>query len=534
MVQENNKEVNSDDDIFGEWTKEITFKKPANEKLIIDKKTPLPKKEGKEKKAKKEEEPIAVAFLYAEVIRKDEDFAVMVRDENATLYKWQDNHWKQQTEHDSKQHAFEWLKINFPEKSTHRNAVECYKTALLNAKRLPEKPRENIIPLKDKWLLVTDDGKLVVMIPDKKFGVTYQINANLDSGEELLYTPKEVPENTLFKRFLNTSIPEIEVQNLIQEFTGSTLIQDTRFQKALVNTGEGSNGKSQYLEIVAAMHRKVASMRLDNLEGFGTYNLIDASLAISAEAPKRGLNEEILKACITGDKITVESKFKNAFEYNPTAKWIIACNRFPKIMDESNGLWRRLMIVDWKVVIKEGSPKMIRDLAKQVIEKELIHVVNWSLAGLVRLMQRNKFIIPQSISDATEREKEISNTVIPFVSDLGINYSQNLTLKEKIYEKYIQYCEEQGFPHYFNVEFWTRMKSRFPELKESKKRSNGGFKRYMNLEFDVKPTIREPHKFPDSLTWINWDIEESVVQSIEDELAAEVDHLLNSKENIEN
>ena len=437
--------------------------------------------------AKVNTEKAAVEYSYARFVEECHNLSVGLHDESATLYRWVGSYWKSQSEHESKQEALQWLKTMAIDKASAKVAGECYRTALLMGKPLPARTTETVIPFVDNCLRMKEDFTFEVIAPVRNHGITYQVNADIGPLCKD-YQLGELPEDSLFKKFLETSLPDKAVRDIIQEYSGYTLLGDTRFQKMLVNTGDGSNGKSVYLQIISALHQKVTSIRLEKLDGFGTYGLKDSSLAIAAEAPKRGLNEEILKACISGDKITLEGKFKNQFEYSPTAKWIVACNRFPKIQDESNGMWRRVIIVDWKVVIDENSKDMVLNLGKKIVDKELVHVVDWCLIGLQRLLKRGKFDVPESVNKALEREKEKSNSVIPFVSDYEIDYTTDqATAKDTMYKKYSEYCEAQGFIPYGNAEFWTRMKAKFPKLKEERRRTHGLAKRFVFLAFNQVP-----------------------------------------------
>lgn len=478
MLTKENEEIKTQDSEFVDFTEEDLNQHKLS-KNEVEKATAMLAASAAKKKKKQE---IAIELQYSRVVASNPDIAVVVQEEAVYMYQWAGNHWKPVSEHDAKKQAHAWLELMAPEFANDRKAGECYRTALLKAKPLPPAPTATVIPFQDRWLEVTDSSDFMVVEPDKRVGITYEIAAKLDQPVGP-YVPAPVPTNSRLHKFLNTSVPAMDSQELLQEYSGYTLIPDTRHQKALVNTGDGSNGKSVYIAIVSALHRKIAAMRLDRLDSFGTYNLKDASLAISAEAPKKGINEEVLKSCISGDIITLEGKFKNQFEYAPKAKWIVSCNRFPKIEDESNGVWRRLMIVEWKVVIEEGSKDIVLDLDKLIIKYELIHFVNWCLIGLQRLLVRGKFNIPETVKAATAKEKEMSNSVLPFVADTILEESAVSVMKEEVYNRYRDYCEQSGLMPYGNAEFWRRLKARFPKMREERKRVGGEFKRYVYLSF---------------------------------------------------
>jgi putative DNA primase/helicase len=424
----------------------------------------------------------SIELLYARAYKNDIDLAVAQRNDNVSSYQWQGNYWKALTKHDCQQHAFRWLENNFPDKVSAKLAAQCYQSAQFTANQLPDKPKENIVPLKDCWIAMGDDGSLTAIQPNRAYGITYQIGAclNVSDGD---YQPAPLPQDSYFHRFLTTSLPDLEIQELVQQYCGYSLVGDTRHQTAQVWCGFGSNGKSILLKIMQELHQKTAAIRLDKMEQFGLASITDASLAVSAETPKRGINEQMLKACITSDPVVLESKGKNEFTYRPTAKWIIACNRFPRIQDETDGVFRRLQIINWKVQF--DSHNRIDRLDEIIINNELHHVVNWCLAGLQRLLKQGKFILPASVLANTQQEKESSNTVLTFTQDYMMNYSHTgqTIAKEVVFKKYQTYCEEQGHMACGTAEFWSRMYAVFSQLKETKKRELGKQKRHVNLMF---------------------------------------------------
>lgn len=446
------------------------------------------KHQAKKKGKKQHSGDFPPESLYAQTIADDENYAVAERDENVTLYKWQGNFWKKLSRHEGVKAAYNWLKVYAADSAGAKLAAEAFRTALLDAKPLPLVNTETVIPLKNCWIAVANDGTLSVTQPMRHVGITYQINAELDASQEI-YQPKPLPQDSLFAKFLNTSLPERETQELVQEYCGATLLNDTRFQIAIVFLGKGKNGKSVLVNIMAALHNKVAAIRLDRMENFGLVGLVDASLAISAETPKRNIDEQVLKACITSDYVTVEGKGSNQFTYRPTAKFIINANSFPKLTDETDGIWRRLMIVEWK---KQFQPdQQIKNLDALIVEKELALVVDWCLEGLQRLLKRGKFEMPGAVMAATKREQEISNTVEQFKDAYFLELDEEYKLlKEDCYQTYLDYCDVQNYSPMGNVEFWKRVRMIFPTVDEKKVtvQSEGGIghttrKKFMNLKF---------------------------------------------------
>lgn len=475
--------------------------------------------------------------IYADYMLDNENYSVYSFGENINLYEWSKSYWKQINKNDGEGLAMQWIRSYDHNEATDYRSRTCFSTALktLHAekRKLPARPKSIIIPMEDAWLEVHEDGVIFIVEPNKEVGVTYQIKGKVlseqkatitddfgssiegakqesptdDFGNKNIYIPKPVPKNSLFAHFLKNSVPKHEDQRLLAQYTGSTLIPDTRMQTALVIEGPGLNGKSEYANMTSGMHEKVASLDLDDLKGFGKSELVDASLVIVPETPKRSINEQELKKIISGDKIVINQKHKDVFTYEPTAKMIICCNSFPSIQDESNGVWRRLIMMRFDTVISENN--IIKNLSKRIINEEMHILVDWALSGLVDLLKNGDFSIPEHVQANKEAEKKNSKNALIFAEDMYLEVSEECkTKKDDIYNKYKIYCDEKGWNAFGEVQFWKIINQKFPTLQTINKRELGGRKRYCNLFFDLSQAVDDP------------DIDEKTHQmKLEDEIA---------------
>lgn len=425
----------------------------------------------------------SIELIYAQKKNAEGRFAAKEEGENRVLYEWSGVCWDRKTDSCGEKDAWEWLKRHAPAMALPAKAGSLFQSALLDLKTLPENPEQNIVPLANLWLEITEDNRLRIRKPDQKLGISYHIKAELNPEEGAeFYEPKDIPEASLFYQFLAMSLPDINVRNLIQEYCGYTLLNDVRFQTAQVWVGDGSNGKSVLLKLISAIHAKVGSIALDDLKGFNLAPVVDSSLLVSSETPKRGINEQEFKKIVTGDPLTVAYKFKDIFTHSPTAKLLIACNRFPHINDESDGVWRRLQIIRWGVNLSRE--QQIPNLDKSIIKNELHLVVEWCLQGLLRLLDRGDFNEPECVVVHKSEEKRNSNSVLAFKDDNGLKVSNGFTIKKsKLYEQYEQFCESNCLTCFGAPEFWKKLKQVFPNIQEQKKGQNGSRYRVVNLGF---------------------------------------------------
>ena len=96
----------------------------------------------------------------------------------------------------------------------------------------------------------------------------------------------------------------------------------------------------------------------------------------------------MLKQITAGDRLYLDRKGIAGVDIKPTARLVLATNNRPPLGDRSQGLWRRLLLVPFRVSIPESQQD--RQLARK-LRGELPGILNWALDGLIRLRQQGRF-----------------------------------------------------------------------------------------------------------------------------------------------
>ena len=397
----------------------------------------------------------SIDLEFAEFLANDSAWAK----QGGILYHWQGSHWKAMDVKAMNAFAFRWLHENSPTEATARRAEGLVNAALLLCRDLPELTKRNVVPMERRYVEIHSDGRLEVIAPDAGLGITYVVNAEVAAsiGD---YHPDDMPETSMFSQFLETSLPSLGVRELVQEFAGYSLLNTTAFQVGQLWVGEGRNGKSVGLEIVAALHAKAVAMRLDCLTGFNLQPLVGASLAIVSEAPRSNINSETVKAVIAGDQISIDRKHRDPIDYKPTAKWLMSANYVPRTHDHSDGWWRRFQIVPWSVQIPEK--EVIPDLASKIVASELGIVLDWALQGAARLLRRGRFdISAHELVAARNGAMEDTNPVVAWAQEVNpVAHSVGMR-KSEVYAAFREWALDNGYQPPASNEFWKRIKSHF-------------------------------------------------------------------------
>jgi putative DNA primase/helicase len=387
------------------------------------------------------------------------------------LYEWTGSHWSLLPQARLKKGVYKLIAGFFAASGDSRKIHSAPQTAV-SAAGLYEIPKTNqgaemggaIIPCADVTLDIAPDGTVTPREPSKDDGLRYCVNARwVDKG-------KPSPE---FDKFISDTLPDPAVRRLVQQYVGYTLISDTRFQVAQWWFGNGANGKGFLAQVVSALHRKVAAADIEDLGGFGAENLIDASLITVDETPKR-IDEQRLKSAISGDDLNINRKYQVPVTVRLRAKWLLRGNDKPALSDQTDGIWRRLQIIEFTEKF-EGNR---RDdmLADRIVENELPGVLRWAVDGLVMLLKAGGFKdIPESVLAAKrEMQLETDNVLGWWVAKDVQVCDAPRTSKDSAYRNYSVWCKDSGMMPLGAPRFWARVRSiverDYGELRESRPR----------------------------------------------------------------
>ena len=410
----------------------------------------------------------SVEYRFMTKLVKENQYAVA----NESLYKWSGNHWKKLGDDYLKKQAAKFLGTSVKASKI----TSCVQVAMIGLSGLPKAPSSRIIiPCKSQYAEIVE-GNVVWFEPQKALGFTYFIDTDLSEQHGQKFT-----------EFLDMCIPDKEVQNVLQEYAGYTLLGDCRFERAMLLYGKGANGKSVFIEIIRALHAHAKAMRLDQMKGFELGGIVGASLLTSDETPKAKICGDTLKALISGNTISIREIYKSPYDYANTAKILVSANEYPHFDDSSNGFWRRWFFVPFNQTIPQEKRNPL--LAKQIIEQELGSVLQWAVKGLCRLLQSNgQFTAPLSLDREKKAVRQEANSVLGWMADNAITEAigSHPLSKSEVYTRYKNWADSYDITPVSGNTFWKRLKNEVHfDISDKQKRTNKQTTRYVNLHIKV-------------------------------------------------
>jgi P4 family phage/plasmid primase-like protien len=252
--------------------------------------------------------------------------------------------------------------------------------------------------------------------------------------------------------------------DLVREWFGYNLVPDVSQHKFMLMEGEGANGKSVCLRVLEALIGEENTAHV-SLEVFGERFQLCATIGKLANiVPEVGeLNrpeEGYLKAYVAGDTVQIDRKHLTPIQVKPTARITIATNTRPRWADRSEGIWRRMLLVPWRVTVPEE--KQDKHLADYILANELPGVFNWAVRGLAALRQRGRFIEPEICREAIEEYRRETNPARTFLLE-EYQVSPGAEVNSlQLYAAYRRWCEERGHHPLSHGHFGKELRRVYP------------------------------------------------------------------------
>ena len=397
---------------------------------------------------KKKKKSPSIEFLFVQYATGGRTLAR----EKRALFEWVGTHWQHRLKEEWEGWANRFLKRKFPSDYTASKMRSCVDMleSDLDIEPLRETPPgfEAVIPTRSAYIHIMKDGSKVEKAPDPALGIKHCLAIDYDPQARA----------PLFEKFICEAIPDGEVRKTLQEYAGYTLIKSAKFEKALILTGSGANGKSTFIDAIVSIHANAQSFDPGQMEGSRLQKTISASLLVCPELNEKKFQEEKFKAVVSGDMMDVDIKHKEAESPRLCGKVIIGLNTMPHFSDTTKALWRRLLIVPFNVSF-EGREDL--GLKEHITQAEKAGVLNWAVEGLERLLKNGRFTVAEDIRLKIEEEKTNSDPIRQWVIENNVRLEtdiKKMAQKEAVYRNYSEWAKAQGYFPKASNSFWRTLK----------------------------------------------------------------------------
>lgn len=284
-----------------------------------------------------------------------------------------------------------------------------------------------------------------------------------------------------FDTFLAEILPDPSVRALMQRLAGSCLAGEVKDQVFAFFHGAGANGKTVFVELMGWLlgdyARKIATEMLmqhqRNPQGPSPdiVALKGVRFAYANETEEgRRLAEARVKELTGGDTLTGRVPYGKAdIVFQPSHTLVLAGNHKPEIADMSNGMWRRVLLIEFGQIIPEAQrdPYLLDKL-----KAEGAGILSWMLDGY-RQWRRNGLQVPPIIAQATAAYRDEQDIIGDWIAERCDMTAAALTLKGNLYADYAHWAKANGHVAMAQGRLTRRLRERRFDLQPDKRHIAG-------------------------------------------------------------
>lgn len=248
-----------------------------------------------------------------------------------------------------------------------------------------------------------------------------------------------------------------EVRALLEEIVGYCLYRRNELGKAFILIGDKSNGKSTFLHVVKNMlgDSNIASLDLKELgDRFKTAELFGKLANIGDDIGDEFIaNASVFKKLVTGDRVNVERKGQDPFEFNNYAKFLFSANNIPRMKDKTGAVQRRLVIVPFDAKFTPNDPDFRPFIKDELCEQDSMeYLIVLGLKALKSVLGKAQFTTSKRVQGQLDEYEQNNNPIIGFIQEVGLDGIVNEATKT-VYRRYKEYCIANNFQALSNIEF---------------------------------------------------------------------------------
>ena len=272
----------------------------------------------------------------------------------------------------------------------------------------------------------------------------------------------ELADNVLNKLACNN----LQIRMLLEETIGYTFYRRNELRKAFILVGDKHNGKSTYLDMIMRLLGEENTVALDLKElsdRFKPAELFNKLANIGDDIGDEFIgNPAVFKKIVSGDRINVERKGQNPFNFNPYAKMLFSANSIPRIKDKSGAVIDRLVIIPFEASFTKDAPDYDPYIKYKLREDDVMeYLIVLGLNGLKRVLDNQAFTISEKVESNLQEYAENNNPVLLFFKE---NDDDNTILNRPtkfVYQNYVAFCLSNNFQQLSNIEFSKQVKKRY-------------------------------------------------------------------------
>lgn len=285
---------------------------------------------------------------------------------------------------------------------------------------------------------------------------------NLVTGE--LQTPSKSEINTIFIPYDYSENPPysprinqfmIDVTNgdpikmeFLYQIAGYCLLKKNLFEKFFIFQGEGGTGKSTYLNLLHKLVGGDVNCSHVSLSDFDKDYYLVSTLSKLLNIDDDVVDAKVLegtgrfKSLVSGNIISARQIYREVISFVPYVTCVFSCNRLPRIMDKTSGMYRRLILVELNNKVKNPDPLFMN----KVTETDMEYFLYKAVKAIQIAIEEGHFRINQSEQILLNKFKRRQSPLSEWLYELDMRRKDLIGKKcQTLFSEFRSWCENNGY-----------------------------------------------------------------------------------------
>lgn len=285
---------------------------------------------------------------------------------------------------------------------------------------------------------------------------------NLVTGE--LQTPSKSEINTIFIPYDYSENPPysprinqfmIDVTNgdpikmeFLYQIAGYCLLKKNLFEKFFIFQGEGGTGKSTYLNLLHKLVGGDTNCSHVSLSDFDKDYYLVSTLSKLLNIDDDVVDAKVLegtgrfKSLVSGNIISARQIYREVISFVPYVTCVFSCNRLPRIMDKTSGMYRRLILVELNNKVKNPDPLFMN----KVTETDMEYFLYKAVKAIQIAIEEGHFRINQSEQMLLNKFKRRQSPLSEWLYELDMRRKDLIGKKcQTLFSEFRSWCENNGY-----------------------------------------------------------------------------------------
>lgn len=291
-----------------------------------------------------------------------------------------------------------------------------------------------------------------------------------------------------FKELSNGDIIKME---FLYQIVGYCLLKENRYHKFFVLQGSGGTGKSTYTNLIQELvgNHNCSNVSLSDMDkDYYLASMVGKLVNIDDDVEGKALNYTgRFKSMVSGEIISVREIYKPVEKHKPFATLIFNCNKLPKILDRTTGLYRRIVLIELNHKVLNPDPNFVNSLTK----KDYQYLLYKAVQGIKTVMAEGRFRISLSEEKLMQlfkrRQSPINEWLYENAICLGDLHEQ---LCRPLYSQFTAWCSENGYAQPMSNYSFKEELCAIYDIEVRNERTQNGIKNYFYKRGDFDPTYK--------------------------------------------